>query len=116
MASLTWSSFALILPVRRFHIWPRSLVGILSEVESECFPEATITLPVVLRDGDGTHEENSVDRQPQNFPQIIIKNTNTNPNTNTKTNPNTNTITKHKSIMYSGSNGHASSPVVHFFF
>ena len=55
-----------------FHIWPRSLVGILSEVESECFPGATITLVVVLRDGDGTHEENSVDRQPQNFPQIII--------------------------------------------
>ena len=55
-----------------FHIWPRSLVGILSEVESECFPGATITLVVVLRDGDGTHEENSVDRQPQNFPQIMI--------------------------------------------
>ena len=40
-----------------------------SEVESECFPEATITL-LVLKDGDGTHEENSVAHQPQNFPQL----------------------------------------------
>ena len=43
----------------------------ISEVESECFPEATITL-LVLRDGDGTHEENSVDHQHQNFLKTII--------------------------------------------
>ena len=42
-----------------------------SEVESECFPEATITL-LVLRDGDGAHEENSVDHQHQNFLKTII--------------------------------------------
>ena len=47
------------------------MVGVCSEVESECFPEATITLLLVLRDGDGAHDENSVHHQPQNLPEII---------------------------------------------
>ena len=64
------NSFGLILSVAFSHLAEKCGLK-FSEVESECFPEATITL-LVLRDGDGTHDENSVDHQPRNFFEIII--------------------------------------------